>query len=87
MDMATQASATEPKPGNLDELRERIARDSERLTPRIRDAARHALEHPKDVALNPIATVAAAAGLVLLPLISRLTGAWDPPQALRNTQH
>ena len=63
MDMATQASATEPKPGNLDELRERIARDSERLTPRIRDAARHALEHPKDVALNPIATVAAAAGM------------------------
>jgi DNA-binding MurR/RpiR family transcriptional regulator len=63
MDMATQASATDPKPGNLDELRERIARDSERLTPRMRDAARHALEHPNDVALNPIATVAAAAGM------------------------
>ena len=26
------------------------------------------------------------AGLVLLPLVSRLTGAWDPPQVLRNPQ-
>eukprot|EP01041_Mallomonas_annulata_P016206 gene16206-33980_t len=61
MDMATQASAAAPKPGNLDELRELIARESERLTPRMRDAARHALEHPNDVALSPIAAVAAAA--------------------------
>lgn len=61
--MATQASATAPKPTNLDELRELIARESERLTPRMRDAARHALEHPNDVALSPIATVAAAAGM------------------------
>ena len=63
MDMATQASAAAPKPGNLDELRELIARESERLTPRMRDAARHALEHPNDVALSPIAAVAAAAGM------------------------
>ena len=34
----------------------------------------------------PFRTVAAAAGLVLLPLVSRLTGAWDPPQVLRNPQ-
>lgn len=52
MDMATLASATAPKPGNLEELRELIARESERLTPRMRDAARHALEHPNDVALS-----------------------------------
>lgn len=35
----------------------------------------------------PFRTVAAAAGLVLLPLVSRLTGTWDPPQALRNPQN
>jgi hypothetical protein len=35
----------------------------------------------------PFRTVAAAAGLGLLPLISRLTGAWDPPQVLRNPQN
>ena len=34
----------------------------------------------------PFRTVAAVAGLVLLPLVSRLTGAWDPPQVLRNPQ-
>lgn len=32
----------------------------------------------------PFRTVAAAAGLVLLPLISRATARWDPPRALRN---
>ncbi len=32
----------------------------------------------------PFRTVAAAAGLVLLPLVSRFTGVWDPPQPLRN---
>ena len=32
----------------------------------------------------PFRTVAAAAGLVLLPLVSRLTGHRDPPQVLRN---
>ena len=61
--MATKAGVKTPKPTNLEELRELIARESERLTPRMRDAARHALEHPNDVALNPIATVAAAAGM------------------------
>jgi DNA-binding MurR/RpiR family transcriptional regulator len=64
MNMATKAGAKAPKPNNLDELRELIARESERLTPRMRDAARHALEHPNDVALSPIAAVAAAAGMV-----------------------
>ena len=34
----------------------------------------------------PFRTVAAAAGLLLLPLVSRFTGTWDPPQGLRNPQ-
>ncbi len=49
------------KPSNLDGLRDLIGRESERLTPRMRDAARYALEHPNDIALNPVATVAAVA--------------------------
>ena len=32
----------------------------------------------------PFRTLAAATGLVLLPLVSRLTAAWDPPQPLRS---
>ena len=32
----------------------------------------------------PFRTIAAAAGLVLLPLVSRLTTRWDAPQPLRN---
>lgn len=35
--------------------------------------------------LLPIRTIAAAAGLILLPLVSRLTADWDPPRALRST--
>lgn len=61
--MAKQADAAARKPANLDELRELITRESERLTPRMRDAARHALEHPSDVALQPISAVASAAGM------------------------
>ncbi len=34
----------------------------------------------------PFRTVAAAAGLVLLPLVSRLTSRQDPPRPLRNPQ-
>ena len=47
-----------PPPADLDALRELIARESERLTPRMRDAARYTVEHPNDIALNPVATVA-----------------------------
>ena len=61
--MVTQAIQKAPKPTNLDELRELMARESERLTPRLRDAARHALDHPNDVALSSIASVATAAGM------------------------
>jgi DNA-binding MurR/RpiR family transcriptional regulator len=51
------------KPTNLSDLRELIVRENERLTPRMRDAARHVVEHPNEVALNPVATVAASAGI------------------------
>ncbi len=47
----------------MDDLRERISREGDRLTPRMRDAARYAIEHPNDIALNPVATVAGKAGI------------------------
>lgn len=50
-------------PRTLEALRQRIAADGQQLTPRERDAARHALEHPKDVALNPVATLARSSGI------------------------
>ena len=49
------------KPRNLDALRDLIGRETERLTPRMRDAARYAIDHPNDMALNPVATVAGIA--------------------------
>jgi DNA-binding MurR/RpiR family transcriptional regulator len=49
------------KPHNLEALRDLIAHESERLTPRMRDAARYAIDHPHDMALMPVATVAASA--------------------------
>lgn len=48
------------KPANLDALRKRIVLESERLTPRMRDAAHYALEHPNDIALSPLAAIATA---------------------------
>jgi high affinity choline transporter 7 len=35
-----------------------------------------------DVTLFPVRTVSAAAGMVLLPIVSRLTARWDAPRAL-----
>ncbi len=49
------------KPHTLNGFRALIERESERLTPRMRDAARYAIEHPNDLALNPVAQVAATA--------------------------
>jgi solute carrier family 5 (high affinity choline transporter), member 7 len=37
------------------------------------------------VMLFPFKTLAAATGLVLLPVVSRLTATWDPPRPLRAT--
>ena len=46
------------KPATLDGLRQLIGQESERLTPRMRDAARYACEHPNELAFNPLATIA-----------------------------
>ena len=46
------------KPTTLEGLRKLISQEAERLTPRTRDAARYVIDHPNDVALNPIAKVA-----------------------------
>ncbi len=51
------------KPATLDALRQLIISASVRLTPRMRDAARYALDHPNELALSPVATVAASAGM------------------------
>jgi DNA-binding MurR/RpiR family transcriptional regulator len=51
------------KPTTLDGLRLLIAHMSESLTPRMRAAASYAMEHPNDVALNPVASVAAQSGI------------------------
>jgi DNA-binding MurR/RpiR family transcriptional regulator len=51
------------KPTNLDTLGKLISRESERLTPRMRDAAHYALQHPNDIALNPVAKVAVIANI------------------------
>ncbi|MGI4778273.1 MAG: MurR/RpiR family transcriptional regulator [Janthinobacterium lividum] len=51
------------KPTTLEALRESIGRDADKLTPRMRAAAAYALDHPNDIALNPVATVAAMAGI------------------------
>jgi high affinity choline transporter 7 len=40
-----------------------------------------AFAYPEDL---PFRTIAAGLGLVLLPLVSRATASWDPPQPLRN---
>jgi high affinity choline transporter 7 len=38
-------------------------------------------------ALFPVRTFAAAAGLVLMPVVSRLTARWDPPRAIPQPSH
>jgi DNA-binding MurR/RpiR family transcriptional regulator len=54
---------TRKKPTTLDDLRGRIGHLGATLTPRVRDAARYALEHPNDIALNPVAAVARTSGI------------------------
>lgn len=51
------------KPATLDQLRDAIGQASESLTPRARAAAQYALEHPNDIALQPVAAVAQASGI------------------------
>jgi hypothetical protein len=52
------ASGKLEKPATLDALRALVAKESEQLTPRMRDAAHYALEHPNDLALCPLADLA-----------------------------
>jgi high affinity choline transporter 7 len=40
----------------------------------------------KGASLFPFRVTAALAGLILLPLVSRLTGRWDPPRELHNPE-
>lgn len=58
-----KAKAPRTQSRTLDDLQALIAAASGQLTPRERDAARHAIEHPNDVALNPLATLAQDAGI------------------------
>ena len=51
------------KPATLAALRERISELGAQLTPRMRDAARYALEHPNDMALSAVATLAEHSGI------------------------
>jgi DNA-binding MurR/RpiR family transcriptional regulator len=50
-------------PRTLPELQARVAAADAALTPRLRAAARYALEHPGDLALSPVAQVAARSGI------------------------
>ncbi len=51
------------KPTTLTELRERMAAVGTALTPRALAAARYVLDHPNDMALSPVAAVAADSGI------------------------
>lgn len=57
------------KPATPEQLREVIARASDRLTPRARAAAQYALDHPNDIALQPVAAVAQASGIAAAAFI------------------
>ena len=46
------------RPPTLEALRALVAQQSAQLTPRMRDAAHYALEHPRDIALCPLADLA-----------------------------
>jgi DNA-binding MurR/RpiR family transcriptional regulator len=50
-------------PTTLKAMREHVAHMDERLTPRTRAAARYALDHPNDVALNAVAALALGSGI------------------------
>ena len=56
--MALNQAKKSDKPHTLEALRNMVALQSAQLTPRMRDAARYALEHPKDVALSSLADLA-----------------------------
>lgn len=61
--MTENAVMSTDKPATLDELRAHVGRLGEQLTPRMRDAARYALEHPNDMALSAVASIAQTSGI------------------------
>lgn len=56
--MAQEKPSQVQAPLSLEALRALVAQQGEQLTPRMRDAAHYALEHPKDVALCPLSDLA-----------------------------
>lgn len=56
--MALEKTARPAKPHTLEALRALVVQHSAQLTPRMRDAAHYALEHPNDLALSPLADLA-----------------------------
>ncbi len=50
-------------PGDYEDLRVRLAREHERLSPRLRQIAEFALAHPDEVALETVAALAARIGV------------------------
>lgn len=54
---------TDQPPTTLDQFRDRVTRLNGQLTPRMRDAARYTLAHPNEIALNPVARVAARSNI------------------------
>ncbi len=56
--MALNQPPSTDKPATLEALRTLVAQRSAQLTPRMRDAAHYALEHPQDLALCALAELA-----------------------------
>jgi len=50
-------------PRTLPEWQARVAAAGDALTPRLRDAARYAIDNPNDIALSPVAQVATRSGI------------------------
>ena len=57
------AAAPAAAPRTLPEWQARVAGAGDTLTPRLRDAARYACDHPNDMALSPLAQVARQSGI------------------------
>ena len=56
-------AGSDAAPRSWAEWQARVAAAGDALTPRLRDAARYAIDHPNDVALNPVAQVSVQSGI------------------------
>lgn len=63
-------------PQDFDELRKRVTARYESLSPRLQQAARYLLDHPKDVAFSTVAKISESAGVTPSTLI-RLANTFD----------